>query len=468
MPPSHDFKVLIVGGGLGGLMLAVLLERAGINYTIFERSVEVKPLGSALSLGANVFPVFAQLGLLDDFYSKAKPFAQTRAYRETDEKVRVRDYSPANEIAGYLPHIIARPDLYNILRKQIPPHKILLSKKVLSIHEREDGEEGRRGHVRITCSDKSIYEGDVLVGADGAYSAVRQGLYKKLAAMDLLPENDRTDEETGSTQQLPFSSICLVGQTSPQSHEKFKVLEETFSRFDITVGHDKPYSWVTFTTKRNTLCWMVIQHLDKVSFQDHDSFRNSEWGPEAAQAMCDQVKDFPLPSYPGLTIGDLMKETPKELISKVMLEEKLFETWYSGRVVLLGDACHKLHPAAGLGAVSAIHDAVALANVLYDLPSPTDCNDLTKAFEIYRQERYPIAKVSWDTSHKMSRVLGKTFVNLVIRFMINRMPDWIWIKALTRMYGYRPQVSFLPRSRDRGAVPPAPQLSLKSYENIAL
>ena len=53
--------------------------------------------------------------------------------------------------------------------------------------------------------------------------------------------------------------------------------------------------------------------------------------------MCEEVKGFPLPNYPGLTIADLIKETDQKLISKVMLEEKLFETWYSGRVVLLGD-----------------------------------------------------------------------------------------------------------------------------------
>lgn len=91
---------------------------------------------------------------------------------------------------------------------------------------------------------------------------------------------------------------------------------------------------------------MVILHLDKESSRAHDSFRNTEWGPESAQSMCKEVEDFILPSYTdidndrgskGLKIKDLIDQTPKDRISKVMLEEKLFETWFAMRTVLLGD-----------------------------------------------------------------------------------------------------------------------------------
>lgn len=55
--------------------------------------------------------------------------------------------------------------------------------------------------------------------------------------------------------------------------------------------------------------------------------------------MCEQVKDFPVVSggKKKLIFQDLINWTPKELISKVMLEEKVFETWYDCRTVLLGD-----------------------------------------------------------------------------------------------------------------------------------
>lgn len=81
---------------------------------------------------------------------------------------------------------------------------------------------------------------------------------------------------------------------------------------------------------------MVLQNLDAVSSKANDFFRNSEWGPEAAEAMCKEVCDFPV-ARNNMTLGDLFDRTPKDLISKVMLEEKLFDTWFSDRVVLLGD-----------------------------------------------------------------------------------------------------------------------------------
>lgn len=83
---------------------------------------------------------------------------------------------------------------------------------------------------------------------------------------------------------------------------------------------------------------MLVHHLDKNTAKDNDAFRNSEWGPEAAEQMCKQIGHLPVPGGNGkLTMKDLIDRTPKDLISKVMLEEKLFDTWYYRRTVLLGD-----------------------------------------------------------------------------------------------------------------------------------
>jgi hypothetical protein len=68
----------------------------------------------------------------------------------------------------------------------------------------------------------------------------------------------------------------------------------------------------------------------------------SGWGPEAAQTMIDETRDFPIELSDGKKrkLGDLYDLTPKDLISKVSLEEKVFATWHSGRMVLLGDGMY--------------------------------------------------------------------------------------------------------------------------------
>jgi len=84
---------------------------------------------------------------------------------------------------------------------------------------------------------------------------------------------------------------------------------------------------------------MAVEHLDGSSTKEHDSFRNSEWGPEAAGAMAQAVRDFPILNggKSGTTLGHLIDKTDKDLISKVVLEEKVYKSWYGGRTVLLGD-----------------------------------------------------------------------------------------------------------------------------------
>ena len=87
--------------------------------------------------------------------------------------------------------------------------------------------------------------------------------------------------------------------------------------------------------------------LESTLFNENDSFRNSEYGPESCEQFPAEWRDFKLPI--GGTMGDLIDATPKESTSKVMLEEKVFTTWHHARTVLIGDACHKMLPNFGRG-----------------------------------------------------------------------------------------------------------------------
>ena len=141
-------------------------------------------------------------------------------------------------------------------------------------------------------------------------------------------------------------------------------------------------------TAQNTFCWMVMHHLDETSSKTAEEHRfkdlqSAEWGPHGSQTMCDETRHFPLKlGNKNITMGDIYEWTPKEQTSKVLLEEKIFQTWHSGRTVLLGDgkfeqridfsctnmgcpilsllisdpfpfemvaACHKLNPMGGQG-----------------------------------------------------------------------------------------------------------------------
>ncbi|KAG0090463.1 hypothetical protein BGZ93_007368 [Podila epicladia] len=441
-------KVLIVGAGIGGLMLGNFLQKGGIPFQIFERMDIVKPLGSCMSIGGVFGTLFEQIGILDDLKAIGKLNIGLEYLREDLSRLLVMDTSERLELTGSNEYLVARPELYNLLLRQIPKEKIHMSKKVLSFMQNEDG-------VMIRCADNQTHHGDILVGADGAHSAVRQHLYKELKQKKILPPSDDIP--------LPFNCVCLVGQTEVLDPEEFPDLNLPHSKFNTVVGIlTSGTQWVRATTKQNTVCWIVVRYLTKETSKQHDSFRNSEWGPEAAEAMCKEVRDFKVPGGREgkvTTIGDLIDRTPKHLISKVMLEEKIFHTWFGGRTVLLGDACHKLNPAGGAGALTAIQDAVALANWICALQSKK-ASEIEDSFKEYHAERYPLVKQSYETSKMFNHIAGKSFASMVVRAVFKKLPRFLWRKILIKRCSVRPQLSFLPLVEDKGTAPPIYQASL--------
>ena len=124
-------------------------------------------------------------------------------------------------------YVTSRPVLYDLLLRQIPAHKIHLKKRVLSLQQGDKG-------VRIECQDHTFYEGDILVGADGAYSAIRQCMYTRMKQDNLLPKSDQG--------VLSYTCVCLVGQTNPLDPEEFPTLKETRCAFDTLNSVDIPYT----------------------------------------------------------------------------------------------------------------------------------------------------------------------------------------------------------------------------------
>ncbi|KAG0293298.1 hypothetical protein BGZ96_003016 [Linnemannia gamsii] len=315
--------VLIVGAGLGGLTLGALLEKADIPYQILERIETIKPYGSTMCISAPLLPLFHQLGIADEFIAVAKLSPRVHIHQEDSLKPAfVSDFSVFCDLTGYESYTASRPVVHNLLLNQIPANKIHFGKRILTIKE-EDSK------MIVRAADGTTFRGDIVVGADGTYSAVRQRLYELLASQDRLPKEDLED--------LPFSCTCLVGQTNPLDPEDFLILKESDCHFSTILVKDKPYTIALLTTAQSTICWLVLHHLDSESIKTAEKQRfrscdNSEWGPYQALAMCGETRAFSIPMGDKFkTLGDIYDNTPSDLITKVMLEEKVFETWYSGR-----------------------------------------------------------------------------------------------------------------------------------------
>ncbi|KAF9134470.1 hypothetical protein BGW39_006930 [Mortierella sp. 14UC] len=409
---SKNPHVMIVGAGLAGLLLAILLGKAGIPYQIYERAKEVKPLGAVMSLNAGILPALEQLGLYEELLKISLPVTGEFKIYNSDISLI---FSPKNDL----------------LLSKVPRERIHLSKKVISLEQ-------NRGGAMIRCADGTTYHGDILVGADGAYSSVRQALYKRLTKAGTLPLSDADELNKGF--------ICMVGITKALDPIKYPGVDANDANINQIIGNDSLYSWSAFTVPGNRICWNVKRQLATVKEATEHKFRNSEWGPETSEAMIKEVRDFRIP-FGNNTLGDLIDATPRESISRVFLEDKLFDTWNHGRTVLIGDACHKLLPSAGLGAVTAMQDAVVLANCLYEMKglAPTD---IDVALSEFKAARYSNVKAQ--------------FLRMVV---FNWLPESIKMKGAFKGMEFRPQASFLPQIRARGSAPVLPQKPSQRYQD---
>jgi len=111
---------------------------------------------------------------------------------------------------GYEYFNFARPKFHQLLLSKVPVEKIHYNKKVMSMMQNKEG-------VMIRCADGTTYHGDILVGADGAHSGVRKGLYQTLQQQNLLPASDAAELSKGF--------LAMVGTTDPLDTEQYPFLK---------------------------------------------------------------------------------------------------------------------------------------------------------------------------------------------------------------------------------------------------
>ncbi|KAG0272937.1 hypothetical protein BGZ95_011269 [Linnemannia exigua] len=398
----ETIRVLIIGAGIAGLTLGILLERANIQYEILEKHPYHNPLGksthcpaawSAICLEPSVQPLFRQLGLMDDIHRLSKPFG-AMVFREGNLDIigtfNAQTPLDINDRYGGYNRIIARRDLCALLAAQIPKDKIKFGKRVLEIRQNS-------GEVILRCADNSVHHGDILVGADGAYSAVRQGLYAELFNKGELPKTDNAP--------MGYLYDCLVGVTDPMDPIKHPDLAGKFSEFQTILAKDANCSYWCIPLTENRYSWMVVKFHNKgKKYSEDQIFKHSGWGAEAAEVMSYEYREF-ITAY-GCELGELMDNTPKGSMAKVMLEEKFYKTWYKGRVVLTGDAVHKVLPFGGQGANQCIHDVLCLTNLLVSLKSNT-VSDIEEIFEAYYKARSPIGRTVVQMSNRVGNLMNR-------------------------------------------------------------
>ncbi|KAG0022627.1 hypothetical protein BGZ81_008453 [Podila clonocystis] len=253
---------------------------------------------------------------------------------------------------------------------------------------------------------------------------------------------------------LRFDSNCVIGATEVLSKEEYPSLMRKSGDFHVILGKERAIQVYMFMFADNRLGYYFCGQMDRPEQHDEKDFRFSDWKPAAE---IEQVRNFKCPF--GGTVGDLIDKAPKERLSKVMLQEKYFSTWYHQRTILIGDACHKHLPFGGQGANQSILDSVHIVNQLYGIPS-NSFKDIEKSFRAFYDHRSPNAKEVFQSTSMVASILSKKgMVGDLVRFLtLNHLLAFINNLGMDGMNADRPYLCFLPVPSGHGTISPKPQV----------
>jgi salicylate hydroxylase len=343
MPPA-DLHVAVVGGGIGGLTLAIALRQRGVPVAVFEQAPEFREIGAGVALSANATRHLHRLGLGDalDAVSVEPSALVVRRWQEgaiiASHPMGAR-YREAFGAPYYGAHRVALQRVFaGALRDGVVEHGC----RCVAVTQPGDG-----GPARIEFADGRTATADVVVGADGVHSAVRPAVaggrtpvysgtvgYRGLVPVEALPS-------------LP-DSTPLQFWAGPRAH---------LLHYSIEGG-------------------TIVNYLAVV--------RQAAWTSPTWNEPCDVADAVAAYEgwHPAVTemVGAVAEGSRWALHDHAPLER-----WSAGRVVLIGDAAHAMLPHQGQGANQTIEDAVLLA----DLLAETRADDLADAFARYEVLRRP-------------------------------------------------------------------------------
>jgi len=195
-----------------------------------------------------------------------------------------------------------------------------MGKKIVSLQQDLES-------VTITCEDQSTYTGDLLIGADGAYSDVRKAMYKDMEKDGLSPKIKVDDP------QIHIMSYLGVAENlDPANYEG---LGEEESHSDTIIGEGRGETWRYFTATDNKVCWRFDYQSNSLTPEEIDAWKNSNYLAFPKESINSEYRKYELAIMGNL--GQMFDATPKERLSKVVLEENVPQSWYHKRTVLIGD-----------------------------------------------------------------------------------------------------------------------------------
>ncbi len=330
-------KIVIAGAGIGGLMAAMCLHRAGFDVKVFEAVSELKPLGVGINIQAGAVRILCGLGLEPALAATA---IETRELRYANRHGQTIWADPRGRQAG-LPwpqFSIHRGELqmilFNAAREMLGADRIKFGRRIARFAQ-------HHGKVSAQFVDRDGMpventEADILIGADGIHSAVRAQFYPDEGP----PKWQGILMWRGVTVGKPF----LDGATMVQAgHHTQKFVCYPVSRVHAERGEA-------------LINWICDLYMGDGALPSRE-----DWNKPGK--LADFLPRFADWKFGWLDVPEVIR-TAHTILEFPMVDRDPLPRWSHGRVTLLGDAAHPMYPIGSNGASQAIIDGEAITQEL--------------------------------------------------------------------------------------------------------
>jgi len=365
-----DTSIAIIGAGIGGLAVAAALRQAGLAATVYEQAEAFARVGAGIQQSPNAMKVHRGLGI--EARLREVAFAPTSALNRDAISGKVTNDHPwgrAVEERYGAPYLtLHRGDLHAALADIVPVATVLRGKKLARV-------EPRGARVELTFADGSAAEADLVIGADGAHSLVR--------------------EHVAGPEQPRFTGKLAYRTTFPASRLR-----------GVDIGTSRTKWW---GKDRHIVIYYVTAKRDEVYFTTSQPEQADWMTRESWSTKGDLAELRAAFSHFHSDVQAVLAAAP-EVHKWGIYERDPLPNWSRGRVALLGDACHPMTPYMASGAAMALEDAVVLARCLAD----DDAESIEAALHTYEAIRKP----------RTSAVQAGSSANTWMRRETN--PDWLY------------------------------------------
>jgi 6-hydroxynicotinate 3-monooxygenase len=348
-------RIAVVGAGLGGLTCAAFLQRAGFAVTVYEQTAGFARIGAGIILSANVMKVLRALGLERPLLEVGiAPDAFVSRIWNTGETLFELKLDAASERRFGGPYInVHRGDLHAVLASAVEPGSIGFGHCLVGLEPSGAG-------VRLVFENGARHEADIVVGADGIRSKVREVL--------LGPEPPRF---TGRVAQRAIFETARLNGLPMRDCTKWW-------------GPD-----------RHLLAYFMTQRRDEVYLMG--SVPAASWDSEEltlTRPPGEMIEAF------GSFHADIRRvvEAATDVVVSPICDRPRHDGWTVGPIALLGDACHPVRPYMAAGGAMAVEDAAILSRCLIALGDA----DPAAALRCYAATRIPrvseVQRISMENS----------------------------------------------------------------------